>query len=89
MYGIVKWWNDKAGYGFITAKDADGGFKDYFAHYNRILSNQKFKKLKDGWVVSFTPDVNEKGFVADDIRRSDYESKDLGDIRLHLYNQEV
>lgn len=89
MYGIVKWWNDKAGFGFITAKDADGGFKDYFAHHKRIISGKKFKKLKDGWVVSFTPDVNEKGSVANDIRRSDFESADLGDIRLYLYNQEV
>lgn len=87
MYGIVKWWNDKAGFGFITAKTVEG-FKDYFAHYNRIVTNHKFKKLKEGWVVSFTPDCNEKGAVADEIRKTHFESPEMGDIRMHLYEQE-
>ena len=46
MYsGIVKWFDDKKGYGFITGDDTG---KEYFVHYSGIISEAKFKKLKDG-----------------------------------------
>ncbi len=30
MYGTIKWFNEKKGYGFITAEDGN----DYFVHFS-------------------------------------------------------
>ena len=34
--GSVKWFNNKAGYGFVTVKGGDHDGKDVFAHYSAI-----------------------------------------------------
>lgn len=59
--GIVKWFDDKKGYGFITGDDTG---KEYFVHYSGIISEAKFKKLKDGDRVTFELQPNERGEVA-------------------------
>ena len=59
--GQVKWFNNKAGYGFITTTDSDGE-KDIFAHYSTIqASNAQYKYLVLGEYVEFqmTKSVNE------------------------------
>ena len=43
--GIVKWFNDKKGFGFI---EKDGN--DYFVHFSSIMSNG-YKSLKEGSAV--------------------------------------
>lgn len=63
--GVVKWFSDKRGYGFIT--DEDTGV-EYFVHYSAIVSDHKFKKLADGQHVTFSLDTsNVKGPVAIDV----------------------
>ena len=47
--GIVKWFNDAKGYGFITP-DEKG--EDLFAHFSAIKM-EGFKSLKEGQRVSF------------------------------------
>lgn len=59
--GIVKWFDDKKGFGFIT--DTETG-KEHFVHYSGIKSDAKFKKLKEGDNVSFELQPNERGEVA-------------------------
>ncbi len=56
MRGIVKWFDVRKGFGFIT--DEEG--MDYFVHYSEIQGDG-FKKLRDGQAVSFMPGEDEKG----------------------------
>ena len=44
MQGIVKWFDDKLGYGFIESSEAD---KDIFVHFKEIKM-KGFKTLKEG-----------------------------------------
>ncbi len=63
--GIVKWFNDAKGYGFITQED--GG--DIFVHYTAI-QQEGFKSLKEGDSVEFEVSQGPKGLQAANVRRS-------------------
>jgi CspA family cold shock protein len=60
--GIVKWFNDGKGFGFIASEG-----KDYFVHFKEIQS-QGFKSLKEGDKVSFEPDSSPKGIIAKNVQ---------------------
>ena len=47
--GLVKWFNDAKGYGFIQQ---DGGDRDVFVHYTAITGDG-FKTLAEGQRVDF------------------------------------
>ena len=53
--GKVKWFNNKAGYGFITVSDeGELSNKDIFVHYSNInVSNSQYKYLVQGEYVEF------------------------------------
>jgi CspA family cold shock protein len=68
--GIVKWFNDAKGYGFITQED--GG--DIFVHYTAI-QQEGFKSLKEGDSVDFEVTQGPKGLQAANVRRSGAESQ--------------
>lgn len=61
--GIVKWFNDSKGFGFITPDD---GGKDLFAHFSAIQSGG-FKTLKENQKVSFEVTTGPKGEQATNI----------------------
>jgi CspA family cold shock protein len=61
--GIVKWFNDSKGFGFITP---DGGGDDLFAHFSAI-AGKGFKSLKEGQRVSFDVTEGPKGKQASNI----------------------
>ena len=62
--GIVKWFNDSKGFGFITP---DGGGADLFAHCSEIQASG-FKSLQEGQRVEFTVKQGPKGLQAASIR---------------------
>jgi cold shock protein len=55
--GIVKWFNDAKGYGFITP---DEGSKDLFVHHSNIAGDG-FKSLPEGARVQFEQREGAKG----------------------------
>ena len=54
--GIVKWFNDAKGFGFITP---DEGGEDLFAHFSAI-EIEGFKTLKEGQKVTFETETDPK-----------------------------
>jgi len=57
ILGQVKWFNNKAGYGFITVTDGEHSSKDIFVHYLNIrVTNSQYKYLSQGEYVEFTLD---------------------------------
>ena len=54
LLGQVKWFNNKAGYGFITVNDGEHSGKDIFIHYSTIrTTNSQYKYLVQGEYVEF------------------------------------
>ena len=65
--GRVKWFNTKAGYGFVSYKDSDGNEKDIFAHHSAITTkNEQFRYLVQGEYINFT---------VEDVEQTDGENK--------------
>lgn len=55
--GQVKWFNNKAGYGFITVSDGEQAGKDIFIHFSSIAaSDSQYKYLVQGEYVEFVLD---------------------------------
>lgn len=65
--GIVKWFNESKGFGFISP---EGGGDDLFAHFSAIQS-QGFKTLAEGQRVTFDVTTGPKGLQATNIRSAD------------------
>ncbi len=61
--GIVKWFNDSKGFGFITP---DGGGEDLFAHFSAIKV-EGFKSLYENQRVTYDVVVGPKGKQAANI----------------------
>ena len=62
--GVVKWFNDAKGFGFITH---DEGGEDLFAHFSAI-EMKGFKSLKEGQKVTFEVVTGPKGKQAAHIK---------------------
>ena len=62
--GIVKWFNDAKGFGFIQR---DSG-EDIFVHF-RAIQGDGYRSLKDGEKVEFSVVEGEKGLQAEEVRK--------------------
>lgn len=64
--GIVKWFNDQKGFGFITPEGE--GEKDCFVHHSAIQA-EGFKTLNEGDQVEFEVVEGTKGPAAENVVR--------------------
>ena len=54
FFGRVKWFNNKAGYGFITVTDGSKSGNDVFVHHSSIkVDSEQYKYLVQGEYVEF------------------------------------
>ncbi|MDI6615998.1 MAG: cold shock domain-containing protein [Syntrophaceae bacterium] len=62
--GIVKWFNEKKGFGFIQQEDG----QDLFVHYSSI-NMDGFKTLAEGDEVLFDVVETDRGFQAKNVTK--------------------
>ena len=65
MTGVVKWFDNKKGYGFIQPNE---GGEDVFVHYS-VIEGDGFRSLSDGEEVEFEVDRGPKGLHATGVVR--------------------
>lgn len=63
--GVVKWFNDPKGFGFIQ-RDNTG--EDIFVHF-RAIQGDGFRSLKEGQRVEFVVTSSDKGLQADEVTK--------------------
>ena len=72
LTGRVKWFNNRAGFGFITVLDGDKKDEDVFVHHSGIVvESEQYKYLVQGEYVAFnlrTSDNSEHPYQAGDVR---------------------
>lgn len=66
LYGKVKWFDGRKGFGFIEKEDGSG---DVFAHYQEIVG-EGYRTLQEGDRVSFDVTQSPKGEKATKIERA-------------------
>ncbi|MCF2140270.1 MAG: cold-shock protein [Candidatus Lokiarchaeota archaeon] len=68
--GVVKWFNSRKGYGFITPDGVEEEGKDVFVHFSAIIPETEgsFKTLYQGERVEFELVDGEKGQEARDVK---------------------
>lgn len=62
--GVVKWFSDEKGYGFITPSDGSG---DLFVHHTAI-EMEGFRTLREGQAVTFEARQGKKGLEAANVQ---------------------
>jgi cold shock protein len=63
--GLVKWFNDAKGYGFITQEDG----QDVFVHYSAVQGSG-FRSLAEGDRVEFEVTRGPKGLQAANVKKA-------------------
>ena len=61
--GIIKWFNNEKGYGFINSSEPE----DIFVHYTAI-NQEGYRTLSEGQTVEFNLIKTDKGLQAIDVK---------------------
>ncbi|MBN1654252.1 MAG: cold-shock protein [Deltaproteobacteria bacterium] len=67
--GVVKWFNDAKGFGFIKQENEP----DVFVHYSQIVG-EGFRTLEEGQEVRFELKEGPKGLFAENVCRVEHAS---------------
>jgi cold shock CspA family protein len=72
LAGRVKWFNNRAGFGFVTVMEGDKKDEDVFVHHSGIVVNsEQYKYLVQGEYISFVlrdSDNDDHPYQAGDVR---------------------
>lgn len=60
--GVVKWFNDSKGFGFIQRASGE----DVFVHF-RSIQGDGYRSLKEGQTVEFVVTEGDKGLQAEEV----------------------
>ena len=75
LKGVVKWFNDAKGFGFIEHTSG----RDVFVHYS-VITTEGFKTLKDGENVEYELKEGPKGLQASKVLRTKKEETTSDEI---------
>ncbi len=64
--GVVKWFNDSKGFGFIQRESGE----DIFVHF-RAIQGDGYRSLQDGQKVEFNVVEGQKGLQAEEVTKID------------------
>ena len=65
--GVVKWFDNERGYGFISANDG----QDVFVHHSQVKEKTHNKDLHEGESVNFDMRETAKGLSAINVQKND------------------
>jgi CspA family cold shock protein len=65
--GVVKWFNNDKGFGFIKRDSGD----DVFVHHTAISNQAGYRSLNEGERVEFDVKQGPKGLQAENVRRAE------------------
>ncbi len=63
--GVVKWFNNEKGYGFISGNEGN----DIFVHHSQVKEKGTDKDLHEGEQVSYSVSEGEKGLMAVNVQK--------------------
>ena len=84
LKGVVKWFNDAKGFGFIEHPSG----KDVFVHYS-VIQSEGFKTLKDGEEVEYEIKEGPKGLHAARVQRAGQAAGESADGELAASESEA
>lgn len=70
--GVVKWFNNEKGYGFIKRNTGE----DVFVHHSAITGQPGYRTLKEGESVEFDVKEGPKGLQAESVHRLEEPPRD-------------
>ena len=84
LKGVVKWFNDAKGFGFIEHTSG----RDVFVHYS-VIASEGFKTLKDGETVEYELKEGPKGLQAAKVLRTKKEDEAEEESETTILEQDI